>query len=103
MTFDQVRQMSKSFKDNGTAMVPLEQPQASRESLLAAIRTELYNRDMAGTLTPNLGKIFWWGAGWPDPRMETGLANGNNNEVTGYNPWGDFRLTLSEVKAIFGR
>ena len=103
LTFDQVRTMSRSYKDNGGVMVPHVQPLPSRESILAAIRVELYTRDTAKTLTPNLGRIFWWGACWPSPRIETGLCNGDYNEVIGYNSWGDFRLTLSEVKALWGR
>ncbi len=103
LTFDQIRLLSKSHRDIGGSMAPLPQAQATRESLLAAIRTELYARDVAGTLTPNLGRIMWWGACWTDPRIETGLVNGDNNEVIGYTPWGDFRLTLSEIKALWNK
>jgi hypothetical protein len=103
MTLDQVRAMSRSHKLVDGAMVPIGQPMPTRESLLVAIRTELYARDMAGTLTPNLGKIFWWGAGWPDPRTETGLCIDEGDNAIGYNPWGDLRLTLSEVKAIWNK
>jgi hypothetical protein len=103
MTLDQIRQISKSHQNVNGAMAPLAQAQASRESLLAAIRAELYARDTAGTLTQNLGKIFWWGAGWPDPRTESGLCTNDANDVIGYNSWGDFRLTLSEVKALWNK
>ena len=103
MTFDQVRQMSRSNMDRGGVMTPLVQTMPTRESILGAIRDELYARDTAKTLTANLGRIYWWGACWPDPRIETGLCNGDHNEVIGYNPWGDFRLTLSEVRALWGK
>ena len=103
LTFDQVRQLSRSYRDNGGSMGPIAQAQATRESLLAAIRDELYARDTAGTLSPSLGRIYWWGAGWGDPRMETGLCNDDNNDVIGYSSYGDFRLTLSEVKALWGK
>ena len=103
MTLDQVRTMSRSYKNVDGVMVPLAQPMPSRESLLIAIRNELYARDTAGTLTPNLGKIFWWGAGWPDPRTETGVCIDDRDNVIGYNPWGDLRLTMSEVKAIWNK
>lgn len=103
MTLDQIRVLSRSYRAVEGGMAPLPQAMASRESLLAAIRTELYNRDMAGTLTPNLGKIFWWGACWPDPRVEAGYCVDADDNVIGYNPWGDMRLTLSEVKAIFNK
>jgi hypothetical protein len=103
MTLDQVRQMSRSHQNVNGAMAPLAQAQPTREALLAAIRAELFARDTAGSLTPNLGKIFWWGACWPDPRTESGLCAGESGDVMGYNPWGDFRLTLSEVKALWNK
>jgi hypothetical protein len=103
MTLDQVRAMSRSYRDVGGSMDKLPQAMPSREALLAAIRTELYARDMAGSLTPNLGKIFWWGAGWPDPRTEAGVCIDANNNVIGYNPWDDLRLTASEVRAIWNK
>lgn len=103
MTLDQVRAMSRSYKDVNGQMAPLPQAMPSRESLLAAIRTELYARDSAKTLTANLGKIYWWGAYWADPRSEAGLCVDGNNNAIGYNPWGDLRLTLSEVKALWNK
>ena len=103
MTLDQVRTMSRSFQLYNGALRQLPQAMPSRESLLAAIRTELFARDTAGTLTPNLGKIFWWGACWPDPRTEAGYCVDENDNVNGYNAWGDLRLTLSEIKAIWNK
>ena len=101
MTFDQVRAFARSgIVVNGT-MVPHQQASPSREAILAAIRTELYNQDMAHTLSPNLGRIYWWGGYYNVPRNETGLENDANNNVISYNPWGDYRLTLSEVKALW--
>lgn len=101
MTFDQIRATARANYTYNNKLTPLPQQPASREQILAAIRTELYNQDMAGTLTPNLGRIYWWGASYTDPRNETGLTTDDNNNVTGYNPWGDFRLTMSEVKALW--
>lgn len=103
MTFDQIRSMARSYSSENGVLTPLQQLPASRESILAAIRTELYNQDMAGTLTPNLGRIYWWGGYYADPRLEAGYITDANNNVTGYNPWGDFRLTLSEIKALWNK
>ena len=103
LTFDQVRQLSRSYCDRGGAMTPLAQAMPTREALLIAIRNELFARDTSKVLTANLGRIYWWGACWPDPRIETGLCNGDHNEVIGYTSWGDFRLTLSEVKALWNK
>ncbi|MBI1332140.1 MAG: hypothetical protein JST12_15475 [Armatimonadetes bacterium] len=101
MTFDQVRALARSTKNVGGTLQTLPQQPASRESLLAAIRAELYSRDMAGTLTQNLGRIYWWGGYYSDPRNETGLGADATNMVNSYNPWGDYRLTLSEIKALW--
>ena len=103
MTMDQVRTMSRSYKLGDGGMVPLPQAMPSRESLLAAIRAELYARDTAKALTPNLGRIYWWGGYWADPRSEAGLCIDGNNNAIGYNPWGDLRLTLSEIKALWNK
>jgi len=103
MTFDQIREMARSYSNDGGVLKPLQQLPPSRESILAAIRTELYAQDIAGTTTPNLGRIYWWGGYYPDPRLETGLTADSNNNVIGYNPWGDFRLTLSEIKALWNK
>lgn len=103
MSFDQVRALARTTTNDNGVLRPLQQQPASRESLLAAIRTELYNRDIAKTLTPYLGRIYWWGGYYADPRTETGLCNDTSNSVTGYNPWGDYRLTLSEVKALWNK
>jgi hypothetical protein len=103
MTLDQVRAMSRSYRSVNGAMAPLPQAQPSRESLLTAIRAELFARDTAKTLTPNLGKIYWWGGYWADPRSEAGLCIDANNNAIGYNPWGDLRLTLSEIKALWNK
>lgn len=102
MTFDQVRQMARSNWNDNKTLTPLQQLPATREQILAAIRTELYNQDMSGLLTKNLGRIYWWGAYYADPRLETGLTSDANNDVNGYNPWADYRLTLSEMKALWG-
>ncbi|MEI8282372.1 MAG: hypothetical protein WCG75_08200 [Armatimonadota bacterium] len=103
MTMDQVRAMSRSYKNVNGVMVPLPQAMPSRESLLTAIRAELFARDTAKTLTPNLGKIYWWGGYWADPRREAGLCIDGDNNAIGYNPWGDLRLTLSEIKALWNK
>ena len=103
MTFDQVRTVARTYSNVNGVLTPMPQLPASRESILAAIRTELYNQDMAGTLTPNLGRIYWWGGYYADPRQEDGLNADGNNNVMGYNPWGDFRLTMSEVKALWNK
>ncbi len=103
MTMDQVRAMSRSYKNVNGVMVPLSQAMPSRESLLTAIRAELFARDTAKTLTPNLGKIFWWGGYWADPRREAGLCIDGSDNAIGYNPWGDLRLTLSEIKALWNK
>ena len=95
--------MSRSYQFGNGGMKPLAQAMPTRESLLAAIRDELFARDTAKTLTPNLGKIYWWGGYWADPRSETGICNDNNNDTIGYNPWGDLRLTLSEIKALWNK
>lgn len=100
-TFDQIRELSRSGSNKDGTYTPWQQVPPSRESLLAAIRTELYNRDMAKTLTPKLGRIYWWGGYYSDPRAETGLNSDDNNDVNSYNPFADFRLTLSEVKALW--
>ncbi|MBS1700591.1 MAG: hypothetical protein JST12_02940 [Armatimonadetes bacterium] len=103
MTMDQLRSFSRSYMMQGGYLTPLTQLPASRESILAAIRTELYNQDMAGTLSSHLGRIYWWGGYYTDPRTETGVYTDDSNNVNGYFPWSDYRLTLSEVKALWGR
>ena len=103
MTMDDLRKLSRSYHFGNGGMKPLAQPMPSREALLAAIRDELFARDSTKSLTPNLGKIYWWGAYWADPRSETGLCTNDSNDTNGYNPWGDLRLTLSEVKALWNK
>lgn len=101
MSFDQLRSLARSTFNDGNVLKKLQQMPESRENILAAIRTELYNRDMAKTLNPNLGRIYWWGGYYNDPRLETGLGTDASNNVNSYNPWADYRLTLSEVKALW--
>ncbi len=71
----------------------------TRISIFAAIRDELYARSTAGKL-PNLGRIYWVNAYTADPRRETGFPN--TDPITSYNPWADFRLTLPEIKTLYG-
>lgn len=82
---------------NGVTYVAPLQP--SRLSIFTAIREELYTRSTQGKL-PNLGRIYWVNGYTPDPRRETGF--GTADPITSYNPWDDFRLTLPEIKALFG-
>ncbi len=100
-TTDQIRSDSillgsTRVVDGVTVVAPVP---PSRASLFAAIRDELYSRSAQGKL-PNLGRIFWVNGYTADPRRETGFPS--TDPITSYNPWDDFRLTINEIKTLFG-
>lgn len=71
----------------------------TRIAIFAAIRDEVYARAAAGKL-PNLGRIYWVNAYTADPRRETGFPS--VDPINSYNPWADFRLTVDEIKVLYG-
>ena len=86
---------------SGRAALPTQIP-PSRKDILVAIRNELYQRDVVQkNLSKNLGKIFIWSSVSMGCREMTGLNAGTGNNIVGYNPWGDFRLTSEEMKAFW--
>ncbi|HLO98087.1 MAG TPA: hypothetical protein VK171_05800 [Fimbriimonas sp.] len=102
-SLDELRELARNHVKEGNTLFPLMQPIPSRVELLRAIKNELYKRDVIeNNLTPNLGRIYWWGGYYPNPRTESGLGEDGVGTVNSYNPFGDFRLTLDEVKAIWG-
>lgn len=103
-TLDQVRELAKNYRvQNGkfTPLLPTQMP-PTRKQLLAAIRNELYQRDVVQkNLSKNLGRIYIWSSLNRECRDMVGLNTGANNNVVGYNPWNDFKLNLDEIKAIW--
>lgn len=103
LTVDQVREISRNNSKEGNVLIPHQQPLPSRVEILRAIKNELYNRDVVqNNLSPNLGRIYWWGGYYPNPRVESGLEEDGNGTIRAYNPYGDFRMTLAETKALWG-
>lgn len=104
MTLDQVRTAAKSNRVKSGKFTPLLPTQLppTRQEILVAVRNELYNRDVVQkNLTKNLGRIFIWSSVSMGCREMTGLNAGTGNNIVGYNPWGDFRLSSEEMKAFW--